>query len=133
MYLLQTLVDVVVNVVISYHHYSPVGGHIDIFKTKTKVRERFFYLSLNKDAIHKVHACFDCATNKPSQNTKLGLESFVIPNCSMKKIHVNFMDKLPIAKKSNILILFTVDHFSHVTWFCPFRETNTVNIIKALS
>lgn len=75
-------------ILISNLHDSPVG----LIITKIKVRESFFWPSLNKDVIR---ACSTCVS-KASQDTKLEYLSSIV---TMKKIHIDFVGKLRIEPK----------------------------------
>lgn len=49
-------------------HDDLTGGHLGIFKTYQKLKERYFWDRMYKDVEHWVRSCVDCATRKTPKN-----------------------------------------------------------------
>jgi hypothetical protein len=58
------------DMVFSYFHDSPLGGHLGVRKTIAKIREKFSWPGIKADIRARVRACHTCALSKPAQHTK---------------------------------------------------------------
>ena len=113
-------------------HESPLGGHLGVLKTISKIRSQFIWKGMDKDIRSRVRACHTCALSKPAQNTHWGSLASDIAQRPMQKIFIDYVGKLPRRKAGNTAILVCVDAFSKFVWMLLVRETTTRMTIKAL-
>lgn len=128
-YLPTSLVDMV----FSYFHDSPIGGHLGFFKTNFKIRTYFFWPKMSSEIKKRIGACDTCATSKPARNTKIGALASLPPSRPFHTLHIDHVGKLPRSKSGNTYILVVVDTFTKFVWLCPVREATSASTIKALS
>jgi transposase InsO family protein len=128
--------------IFAYFHDSPLGGHLGVFKTLSKIREHFMWKGMDKEVRDNVRQCHTCSLSKPTQNTnrysdklaafKFGLLSSDVAQQPLQKLFINFVGKFPRSKAGNTAILVCVDAFSKFVWMIPVREGTTRATIKAL-
>lgn len=124
--------DALVPILFQYYHCSPIGGHLGIFKTLHKIREKFIWPGMDQDIKVRVKACSICTMSKPAQNTRYGFLSSSVAERPMQKIFIDFVGKLPRSSMGNCYILVCVDAFSKFTWLFPVREATSSSTIKCL-
>lgn len=118
--------------VFAYFHDSPMGGHLGISKTLSKIRQHFQWRNMYSDIRAKVRECCTCGMSKPAQNTRLGLLASEVAQRPMEKIFIDHVGKFPRSKSGNTVILVCVDAFTKFVWMIPLREATTKATIKAL-
>ena len=118
--------------IFAYFHDSPVGGHLGVSKTLSKIRNHFMWSGMDKEIRDKVRECHTCSLSKPPQNTRLGFLSSEVAQRPMEKLFIDFVGKFPRSKAGNSAILVSVDAFSKFVWMIPVREATTRATVKAL-
>ena len=58
-------------IIFAYFHDSPVGGHLGVSKTISKMHNHFMWSGMDKEIRDKVRKCHTCSLSKPAQNTRL--------------------------------------------------------------
>jgi hypothetical protein len=58
--------------IFAYFHDSPLGGHLGVAKTTSKICDHFVWKGMDKEIRVKVRECHTCSVSKPAQNTRLG-------------------------------------------------------------
>jgi hypothetical protein len=61
------------SMVFTYFHESPLGGHLGVFKTISKISSQFIWDGIARDIRWWVRACQVCALSKPAQISLWGL------------------------------------------------------------
>jgi hypothetical protein len=59
------------SMVFSYFYESPLGWHLGVRKTISKIREHFTWNGIEEGIRSKVCACHTCSLSKSAQNTGL--------------------------------------------------------------
>ena len=118
--------------VFAYFHDSPVGGHLGVSKTVTKIRSQFIWKGMDQEIRSRVRACQTCALSKPVQNARFGLLASDVTQRPMQKIFIDYVGKFPRSKAGNSVILVCVDAFSKFVWLIPVRQATTKATIRAL-
>jgi hypothetical protein len=118
--------------VFSYLHNSPLGGHLGVNKTISKIHAHFAWKGMDSEIQSKVRACHTCFLSKPAQNTRLGLLSSEVAQTPMQKKFIDYMGKFPRSKAGNTVILVCVDAISKFVWLIPLREATSKATVKAL-
>ena len=92
-------------------HSSSTGGHLGIFKTVEKVRERFYWPGFQEDVKLFINRCEQC--QKRANPPKTHRHSLVewTPSYPFHHIGIDFMGPLPLSN-GNQHILLIGDHFS---------------------
>ena len=97
--------------VISLAHDGVVGGHWGRDKTIRRVRERFFWQTVDHDVTLFVRTCATCNTMKHQKKNRAKLTSFHagIPN---ERVHLDFLGPFVCSSQGNKYILSIVDQFT---------------------
>lgn len=119
--------------IFQYFHVSPIGGHLGLFKTLNKIRQRFIWKGMDKDIQASVKSCTVCMQSKPAQKTHYGFLASNVATKPMEKLFVDYVGKLPRSKKGNSYLLVCVDAFTKYVWLFPVREATTRATISCLS
>ena len=61
---------VATSMVFTYFHESPLGGHLGVFKTISKIRSQFIWEGMDRDIHLWVRACQVCNLSKPKQKSQ---------------------------------------------------------------
>jgi hypothetical protein len=104
---------------------SPLGGHLGVNKTISKIRTHFAWKRMDTEIRSKVRAYHTCSLSKPAQNTRLGLMSSEVAKRPMQKLFIDYVRKFPRSKAGNTVILVFVDAFSKFVWLIPLREATS--------
>ena len=64
--------------IFSYFHNSPLGGHLGTCKTLNKIRQHFAWHGMNLEIRAEVRACHTCLVSKPAQSTRWGFLSSTV-------------------------------------------------------
>ena len=121
-----------VPMIFEYFHCSPVGGHLGVFKTLQKIREKFTWKNMARQIRKKALSCQLCSMSKPAQNTKMGMLASDVAQRPLKKLFIDYVGKLLRTKAGNNMLLVCVDAFTKFVWLIPVREATTAITIKAL-
>ena len=99
-------------------HSSTTGGHLGIFKTVEKVRERFYWPGFQEDVKLFIKRCEQC--QKRANPPKTHRHSLVewTPSYPFPHIGIDFIGPLPLSN-GNQHILLIGDHFSK--WYEAIR------------
>jgi transposase InsO family protein len=117
--------------IFAYFHDSPLGVHLGVAKTVSKIRDHFVWTGMDKEIRAKVRECHG-SVSKPAQNTLFGFLASEVPQRPMQKLFIDFVGKFPRSKAGNTAILVCVDEFSKFVWLIPVRNTTTRATTKAL-
>jgi transposase InsO family protein len=118
--------------IFAYFHDSPLGGHLGVAKTISKIRDHFMWTGMDKEIRAKVRECHTCSVSKPAQNTLFGFLASEVSQRPMQNLLIDFVGKFPRSKAGNKVILVCVDAFSKFIWLIPVRNTTTRATTKAL-
>ena len=92
-------------------HSSTTGGHLGIFKTVEKVRERFYWPGFQEDVKLFINRCEQCQKRaNPAKTHRHSLVEWT-PSYPFHHIGIDFMGSLPLSN-GNQHILLIGDHFS---------------------
>ena len=110
---------------------SPIRGHLGIFKTVEKVRERFYGPGFQGDIKLFINRCEQC--QKRANPPKTHRHSFVewTPSYPFHHIRVHFMGGLPFSN-GNQHILLIGDHFSKWYGVIPIPDQTAPKTATAL-
>ena len=105
--------------VIHWAHTSRVSCHPGVRQTLFFIRQRFWWLSMEKEVGEYVAACPVCARNKNLRRPPSGLlQPLPVPHRPWSDISLDFVTGLP-PSEGNTTILTVVDRFSKMVHFIP--------------
>ena len=114
-----------VNEVLHWCHGAHWAGHPGVTKTLQVVRQKFWWPSWRQDTLEHVKKCFQCATQKNSNQKTPGLlKPLAVPDRPWQSMSLDFVTGLPeVAGKDAVLV--TVDRFSKMARLLPCNTTVT--------
>ena len=111
LYFQQIILASLVTQVLNSIHSSTTGGHLGIFKTVEKVRERFYWPGFQEDVKLFLNHCKQCQKRaNPPKNHRHYLLKWT-PSSPFHHIGLDFIGPLPFSN-GNQHILLIGDHFS---------------------
>ena len=100
-------------------HDLPSSGHQGIEGTKNRVKQRYFWHSLNSDVRKYVAGCKLCNINKhPNRKNRCPL-TINQAGYPLEKVHIDFMGPFPKTVDGNEHLLVIVDSFTKWCEFIP--------------
>ena len=91
-------------------HDDPIGGHLGINLTMSKLRERYFWPNMKKDVEFYIKSCYQCQRRqKPSTHNEMHA---IVAKAPFERIGIDFVGPLPATSKGNRYILVAVDYFT---------------------
>jgi hypothetical protein len=98
--------------VLSLCHDVPASGHQRISRTKARLRERFFWYGMMKEAPGFVSTCGPCSRNKhPQRHARAEMIKYHT-GAPMERVHLDFLGPLPKTLEGNEYVLVMVDQFT---------------------
>ena len=97
-----------------YHDTAANGAHFGRDKTIRKIRDRYYWNSMNKDITQYVRSCALCAQNNPIRRKPAGhLQSITPPEGVWQMLSMDFHGPItPTSRRGNRYILSLTDIFS---------------------
>lgn len=104
----KTLLDEVLGL----SHELPVMGHQSVSRTYFRVKEKFYWYSMNQSTKEFVRTCDICSKHKKSnRKAKYPMIKYQT-GVSMERVHLDFLGPLPKFTAGNSNILVMVDQFT---------------------
>ena len=107
----QIIPQNMVHELLSSIHSSPTGGHLGVFKTTEKIRQRFYWPNFKDDIKTFISSCEQCQKRVNPQRTHKHSLSEWRPSYPFHHIGIDFMGPLPLSN-GNQHILLIGDHFT---------------------
>lgn len=108
----------------------PTSGHIGVYKTYHRVKEKFYWPQLRYDVAKFVRCCKLCIAHKPEQKGLLGhIISHSKPSKPWEVISTDSMGPLPTFKRGVKYILIVTDYLSKFCLVHPLRSASA-EIVK---
>ena len=93
-------------------HDVPAAGHQGISRTKARLREKFFWYGMMKEAAGFVSTCGPCSRNKhPQRHARAEMIKYHA-GAPMERVHLDFLGPLPRTRQGNEYVLVMVDQFT---------------------
>ncbi|XP_061166034.1 uncharacterized protein LOC133174958 [Saccostrea echinata] len=93
-------------------HDVPAAGHQGIDRTKARLRDRFFWYGMMREAEQFVSTCGPCSRNKhPQRHARAEMIKYHA-GAPMERVHLDFLGPLPRTKQGNEYVLVMVDQFT---------------------
>lgn len=119
--------------IISDAHDLPTAGHLGVYKTYHRIREKYYWPKLRYDVARYVRGCKICAAHKPEQKPSLGhIVSHPKPNQPWEVISTDLMGPLPTSKRGFKYILVVTDYLSKFCLVYPLRSASAEMITRII-
>lgn len=114
-------------------HVPPTSGHMGIYKTFSRIAERYYWPCMRSDVSKFVRRCNVCAAHKPSQEKPTDR---MVPHAKANRpweiISTDIMGPLPKSKHGNSFILVVTDYLSKFPIIFPLRKATTDAIVRKI-
>jgi len=114
-------------------HDTAIAGHQGKDRTLASLRQRFYWVGMDRDVQEYVSSCDACQRNKPLQSNTPGLlRPLPIPDRPGHTIHIDFDVGLPKTKRSHTAFMSMTDKHSKIYHAAPCTEAVTAEQAAAL-
>ena len=110
-------------------HGGKSRGHFGIYKTRTKVRMRYYWVGMDADIRSKVRQCDVCARRKSHPNRKKAPLQQKVVGAPMERVALDIVGPLPETERGNKYILVVGDYFSK--WMEAYPIPNQTAVMVA--
>lgn len=114
-------------------HDSPLAAHLGIFKTYSRILEKYYWPGMKKDIRYYVKTCKTCGAFKKPCVVKSGqmgnAKKIEFP---FQAISLDLMGPFPRSKKGNTQLLVVTDWFTKFVLVQPMTKATSSNVIKFL-
>lgn len=109
-------------------HDSVTGGHLGMFKTSEKIRERFYWPGWQTDVELWCRQCAGCSARKPPAAKPRAPMVVRASGYPLQRIAIDLLGPLPRTEKGNKYIVVIADYFTKWTeaFALPNMEAGTV-------
>ncbi len=94
------------------NHDLRSSGHQGVARTKSRMKEKFYWYGMGKDVANYVASCAVCNKNKKSARQGHNPMQEYQAGAPMERVHLDFMGPLPKTTRGNEYILMMVDQFT---------------------
>lgn len=120
--------------VIQDMHDSCTSGHMGVFKTHSRLCERYFWPKSRSDVARYVGNCRICLRHKVDSRKPAGLMASHYPDATKpwEVVSSDLIGPLPRSKRGNSYIFVVNDYFSKFCLTFPMRRATSAAVCKAL-
>lgn len=118
---------------IRQNHDEPTSGHLGIFKTYHRLKQRYTWPKMKYDVSRYVRRCTTCIQSKPEQKAvpgRMGGHSKISRPWEM--LCIDLIGPLPRSTSGNNFILIIADCFSKFVLSFPLRKATAARVVKHL-
>ena len=112
-------------------HDSRVSGHLGIDKTRNKLKDKFFWYGMSRDAELHVRGCHICNRNKKGNVTPRAGQRLYHAGYPMERVHIDILGPFHVSSKGNRYILVMVDQFTKWVELAAIPEQNAQMTVKS--
>ncbi|WVY93439.1 hypothetical protein V8G54_032527 [Vigna mungo] len=117
---------------IDEYHSTPIGGHMGITKTVTRLLANFYWDGLRKDVKIFIRQCSICQQVKSGTHKPAGLlQPLPVPTAIWEDLSLDFITGLP-ASQGFTVILVVVDRFSKGVHLGPLPQHYSASMVAHL-
>jgi hypothetical protein len=105
-------IELILDVLYSYHDNLISGAHLGLSKTLDKVSNRYYWPSMRADVIQYVNSCKDRQTKKSPLLPQAGLMVPMFTEAPFEKLGIDFLGRFRPSQKGNTYIITATDYFT---------------------
>ena len=114
-------------------HDDLAGGHLGVYKTYEKLRDRYYWRGMYKDVEHWVQSCQDCSTRKKPRNKRRAPLLPIPVSAAFERIAVDILGPLPVTWKGNRYIVVLVEYLTKWPEIFPVQNTEAITIARLIT
>lgn len=120
------------NIMVAAHN-PPTSGHTGVYKTFSRIAEKYYWPKMRADVAKYVRHCKICASYKVSQEQPTDkMVSHIKPNRPWEIISTDLMGPFPRSKHGNTSILVVTDYHSKFSLFFPLRKASAESVARKI-
>ena len=114
--------------ILRWFHDDPTGGHLSRDKMLGKIRERYYWLGINKDLKRHCKCCIKCQTLKPPHVMPIAPLQPIVWNRAFEMVSMDVCGPYPNSERGNRYILVIPNHFTKwgEAYAMPNHKTTTI-------
>ena len=114
-------------------HDPPTAGHMGVYKTHSRLAEKYYWPKMRNDVACFVRKCPACNTYKSDpRGNRDQMVTHSKPSRPWEMISTDLMGPLPRSTKGNAFILVVTDYFSKFSLVFPLRKATSSIIIRRI-
>ena len=114
-------------------HDDLTGGHLGVFKTYEKLRDRYYWKGMYKDVEHWVRSCQDCSTRKKPRNKRHAPLLPIPVSGAFERIAVDILGPLPATWSGNRYIVCFIEYLTKWPEIFAVKNIDAVTIAHLLT
>ena len=114
-------------------HDDIAGGHLGVYKTYGKLRDRYYWRVMYKDVEHWIRSCNDCATRKKPRNKSRAPLLPIPVSAAFDRMAVDILGPLSVTWTGNRYIVVFVEYLSKWPEIFPVKNTDAVTIARLIT
>lgn len=118
-------------VIIKSYHELPLGGHLGITNTISKIRQNYFWPKMNEDIINYVSKCIICKKTKVTTHTKLPMKIISPATRVYQKLHMDIVGPIAESELGNKYILTFQDDLSKYAEAIPMSDATAYTVAES--
>ena len=112
-------------------HEPPTSGHMGIYKTFSRIAEKYFWPKMRCDISRFIGRCRACLQHKPEMGPpKDKMVSHTKPTRPWEVISTDLIGLLPRSKKGNTFLLVVTDYHSKFVLLQPLRKATSEAVAR---
>lgn len=112
-------------------HDPPTSGHMGVYKTYSRLMEKYYWPKMRNDVARAIRTCKICNAYKSDPKGNMDhMVSHPKPTRPWEVISTDIMGPLPRSTKGNSYILVVTDYLSKFSLIFPLRKATSSAIIK---
>jgi hypothetical protein len=121
-----------VNIVLENVHDSVVAAHFGIQRTLSKVKQRYYWDSMNMDVVNWVRSCESCQQRKsPKYKFLQPLVPLRYVEAPFDRVSVDFLGPLPTTGAGNKYVLCYTDHCTRWPVLVPLPNAEATSVARS--
>ncbi|KRK05548.1 uncharacterized protein Dyak_GE28019, partial [Drosophila yakuba] len=116
--------------ILAENHCQAEAGHMGMFKTARRIRNKYFWPQLTKDVRKFVRSCESCQQYKVEQQKAAGKMLTRVAEAPWETVCVDFVGPLPRSKHGNTTLLVMVDKFSKWVELAAIRQATADSFLR---
>ena len=107
--------------IIKIHHDDAVSGHAGIYRTYTRVVEKYYWPKMSRDIEQYVKSCIECQRKKAPRPGRFGMLEPLTIHHPFYRVGIDFLGPLPTSHGKRYIVV-AIDYF---TKWIETRATST--------
>ena len=121
-----------VDEILHLSHNSLLGGHLGQKKTRSKVKQRFYWFGMRETVNNWVTSCDVCGMIKrPSRPPRAPLGTMTVGGV-MDRLSTDILGPLPLTPRGNVYVLVVTDHFTKWVEAFPVPDQTAPTVAKVI-